>query len=757
MNLAYIRETRNTFEIGNSKFNFKIVVLKTNGQLTILFNNRQWASGGYLTHHNGHWYSNFSDEYEKHSIICFATDFKVTSSTDRIGSFKKLSFILSIRKKFKDIVAYEIKVYDHEPVVQITLMHLKERNGVYAGKETEIIDAPLYLRLENKSKFHIFSYTSHAWIKPIFFNFENHPQSDTFMSSFISLFDKRKNTIIISAFNTFGNQLYKLRKKGAYLYLVCGLEGLIESIPAKTQISEILCFGTSFNETLRKWGTILRRNYNKVFNKNLDLIKYISYWTSPGAFYFYRTLPKKNYEETILEISQDLRRKKIPYVFFELDSWWYPKGENEGVLSYEPIPELPSGLKALAEEVGLLIANMRWFDLNTKYKDQFSFIDEKICFPTSFEIYDYLGSQFRSWGITAIVHDWLSVVRDCAKKYLMSQIGTLQNWMKNFAKAFGNNVIRVILSMPDTYHLFSSLTSNDIVVTRTGEGHSKNLSRAYSLWQNIYVSQLILSLGLFPNFDVFFTSSDQYRLLKLPQEEQNDIKVYPETESLARILMFSMFGIGDPICTTDKDLLDKVVLPEGEIIHPDEPAVPIFKNMLNDPRKTGEPLILKTTVHNEYILVAAFNVSDEYDVEYNITLKDLDLNGRYFAFEWFSRDTLLIESEDTIITGVVKINQVAFWILVPLEEMTPKIIGNISYFIAPKALRFEELYDEQKKQYILKLNLPKKSEVAIFSPERPTIIQTVGYAAEVKYEYFEDKKLLILDVPTQYIELSIKY
>jgi len=756
---VFVQEGWDTYIIGNSKYKFKIDVLKDSGEFLIHFDGKTWLSSGYLLHKAGKWYSNMEKSHNPYVNATYIADnFEVEQSEDRNGEFTSLHFILKDRDSRQSIVAYEIRVYHNLPVVLFSIVHLTEVEKPQALYEHTIIDAPLYLKIKQNKDMKAFTYTSHAWIKPIFLDLQKALSETIMASSFFSIFDRTGRTLIFSAFDNLGNQLYTITQKDNDFYVICGLEGLIEKIPVGSRITEVLIFGSEFEQAIENWGTFLRTHYNKILDENLDLINKLSYWTDCGSYYYYRTIPEKDYSDTLIALSEDLKRKGINVRLVELGPWWYSKDPSAGAKAYEPVPEIKLNLNELAQEIGFLILQMSWFNLENEYTKRFSFIKEKIAFPRDYEIYDYLGGRFREYGATAVVHDHLTQIRSSMRHHLMDNFSILSNWLKSMAEHFRRYMIRIILSMPDTYHLFSSLQTNNIVASRTGEDYGTSASQSYSLWQNIYTSQLALALGLFPHFGVFFTSHPTYN--GEPTNENGNLgRINPEVDALARVLTFSIVGFGDAICTTNVDLIKNIAHPDCTVIRPDKPAMPIFRNFLNDPRKTKTALILKTTAKAKYIILGVFNVTDDAEVNYSISLNDLGIIGTYYALEWFSRNTIIIRNSNSdALKGKLKPSHAHLWILSPImNENTPIIIGDISYFIAPNAIQFRESYNPQERTYTLTLEPKRESTIAIYSPSAPKKILLYEKPIEFKYEYISKKKLLLINTPHQYLQLKIHF
>jgi hypothetical protein len=112
--------------------------------------------------------------------------------------------------------------------------------------------------------------------------------------------------------------------------------GNVSSVPEGYSVSVLMHFGSQgVNQAMSTWGKVFRGWYNKADanaarEKDITL-QYLGFSTDNGAYYYYNTVPGKDYEQTLLDVKADADMNQIPYKYVLLDSWWYYKGANGGV------------------------------------------------------------------------------------------------------------------------------------------------------------------------------------------------------------------------------------------------------------------------------------------------------------------------------------------------------------------------------------------------------------------------------------------
>ena len=125
-----------------------------------------------------------------------------------------------------------------------------------------------------------------------------------------------------------------------------GLMGNVTEIPAGYEMSTVISFTEGgVNAAMANWGDFLLASGGKhrhgAWEKDFTL-KYLGYSTDNGAYYWYNTEPGQNYQKTILDLYDYAQQQRLPYQYWLADSWWYFKGDFNGVKNWTARPDVLS-------------------------------------------------------------------------------------------------------------------------------------------------------------------------------------------------------------------------------------------------------------------------------------------------------------------------------------------------------------------------------------------------------------------------------
>ena len=104
----------------------------------------------------------------------------------------------------------------------------------------------------------------------------------------------------------------------------------------------------------RAWGRALRARAADdgaeppPFDASPDFVtSHLGFTTDNGAYYYYA--PNGTFEQTVALVLDALATRGVPARFLQLDSWWYEKADDGGLLAWAPMTEVfPDGLAGAA-------------------------------------------------------------------------------------------------------------------------------------------------------------------------------------------------------------------------------------------------------------------------------------------------------------------------------------------------------------------------------------------------------------------------
>lgn len=363
-----------------------------------------------------------------------------------------------------------------------------------------------------------------------------------------------------------------------------GIGGDVKDIPAGFEHNFILVTGKGMNATIARWGELLRAHTDKQrVDRYADTgLSYLGYWTDAGAAYYWKTLPGKNYEQTLLAVKAEADELDIPYRYFQIDSWWYytkkPGLVVKGAKRWEPRPDVfPDGLPAFRKRLDLpLIAHTRWFAPNTDHAKTFPFIvEKKVAIPKSRAFFDHVMQSARSWGIETYEQDWL-MPQFWWMDHLRNGVDHTETWLKNMDDAAAENGLTMQICMAGAAHVMDSINRRSWTTVRSSIDYKPKYSKE-SYWPQFHIANMIVhAAGLLPFKDNFRTAEK-----------------YGEAEVLISNLSAGMVGPSDEVGNQNKELLMRTCRKDGLLLKPDRPAFPIDAMFLPHAR----PFI--TTTHSD--------------------------------------------------------------------------------------------------------------------------------------------------------------
>jgi len=474
----------------------------------------------------------------------------------------------------------------------------------------------------------------------------------------------------------------------------CGFGGLIEKVPAGTVHKVLVVTGHGINDTMSKWGDIIRKWHN---HERTDPyagigISHLGYYTDNGAMYYYKDAPDMNYHETLIAVKEDADRRDIPFGYFQIDSWWYPKAsKRKGLLSatggailWEPLPGLfPQGLTVFQEELGVpLVAHNRWYDVNSPYCERYECAPgggtKDTNLPIEPAFWDEIMDNAASYGVAVYEQDWLHL-QISRIPWLRNGMGNANLWFDTMVNAAAARGLTFQLCMASPEFLLQQMKHDNVTHVRVSSDYIAGMFK-HHYYPNFHrTSMFAHAVGLWPFKDVFQSASGQRTI----RNER-----WPLEEALVSNLSGGPVGPGDSIGAADRELLMRTCRKDGMLLKPDRPATPIDLMFLDH----HKPWTVTTQSANgigETMYLAAFNLWPLRTFDFEVSFSDLGISGEYLIYNWRERE--FVTASDKVVFGRMPKNDASYNVLCPVLENGMALIGETEKFVTLSAKRFPDI------------------------------------------------------------------
>ena len=241
----------------------------------------------------------------------------------------------------------------------------------------------------------------------------------------------------------------------------------------------------------------------------------LGYYTDTGAYYWYNTEANLTYEQTFIKLKEYHLREQIPIQYYELDSYWYYKqnnntGEHGGIKLYEPRPDVfPNGIDMLQREFlrTPLIVHHKYYSPNNLYRNMYQFLDGsdgKVSLPLDQGFFNKIFSQIKRWGVEILIQDWLSSVYEDMPEASWD-VNIARDYHLHLAEGAKQAGIKLIYCMPLNPDIMETLENTQVHYIRISDDYSTNINQ----WNIGRASMITWALGVIPFKDTFWTTSVQ--------------------------------------------------------------------------------------------------------------------------------------------------------------------------------------------------------------------------------------------------------
>lgn len=347
----------------------------------------------------------------------------------------------------------------------------------------------------------------------------------------------------------------------------------------------------------------------------------------------------KTYEDTLLAVYADAAKRNISYSWWLIDSWWHAY-DNESY--FEDVPQqvshlFPRGLKWLANATDMSFS-AHWsskFGLASPYRKispESWFCSEKECIPTDERVWDHIFLSDQAWRLQTIKVDHMlstlvgsaadngdgtcpgprgwpypghecqpgertALIRNYSEAVLpcLTSPSVAANFLTAIARSAARHHVSIEWCMSYPNVLMQSVATGDASTHARGSDDSHPVGAGTSKWDGTIgftsnnwhgfagESTWIWAIGLYPFKDTFYSNSS---LSVTPQNQYaEDFRGHeprPFTHALVAALSGGGVANGDPVGSTDAELLMLTCTKNGVLLKPTVPAMYIDRTWLSD-------------------------------------------------------------------------------------------------------------------------------------------------------------------------------
>lgn len=511
-----------------------------------------------------------------------------------------------------------------------------------------------------------------------------------------------------------------------------GLNAAVTSVPAGFSHASIMVIESGINAAWEEWGqALLSLMGAKRPANDADVgLRYLGYWTDNGAAYYYNYDATLGYAGTLRALVERYHSEGIPIRYLQLDSWWYYKSFTDpdgrtgsvhtkelpheewnrygGLLRYEADPKLfPEGLAGFEQQIALpLITHNRWIDPASPYHQRYRISGFAALDPDWWrEIIDYVSAAH----VVTYEQDWLNVIYDHSPE-LSSTAGVGEAFTDGMARAAREKGLTLQYCMAQPRHFLQGAHYDNLTTIRVS---GDRLAR--DKWDSfLFTSRLASALQIWPWTDVFMSR---------------------ETDNLLiATLSAGMVGIGDRIGEEDAENLRRAVRPDGAIVKPDTPLVPLDAMYLAAPHEAM--LAAAHSVHGALRSAYVFAYSRSADASpAGFTPAEVGVASEAYVYDP-RRQLVRRLSAGQRFEFSLAAGASAYFIVVPVSRSGIALFGDAGTFVPDGAKRISALDEAPHRLTATVTFAPREASVQLFGyvPRRPTVTAVQGAVGDVTFD-----------------------
>jgi hypothetical protein len=472
-------------------------------------------------------------------------------------------------------------------------------------------------------------------------------------------FDANADTFIFSAVSYFMNAATAMLPDGA---IASGIDPAVASLPAGFSKGTVLVAQTGIQAAYAAWGSTLTSLSGKarVASDGAPYLERVGYFTDNGAYYYYQYDRAIGYPATLANVASYFSGLGIPLGYMQIDSWWYPKGADElwtdkadGQYTYSADPTiLPDGLSALEALLAVpLITHARWIDPSSPYRSEYTMSNNVSTDPRYWsDIASYLAAS----GAKVYEQDWLNQNALPDTTNLTDQ----DAFLDNMASAMATAGLDIQYCMPLPRHYLQASKYPNVTTTRV----SVDRFSPPRYEDFLYVSLLTSSLGAWPWSDTFNSGETSNLLMST--------------------LSAGMVGVGDQVGTASVANLNLAVRPDGVVVKPDVPIVPLDSTFLSEAAGSSAPLVAATYTDFGGGLRASYVYSFAASGDggsARFVPSELGFAGQVLVYDFFGGSATLLDAKSAFTQSLG--SNGGYDVVVPVGPSNIAFLGDLGKFV----------------------------------------------------------------------------
>jgi hypothetical protein len=546
------------------------------------------------------------------------------------------------------------------------------------------------------------------------------------------LSDAGQTTVILSSF---GNYLVATQQSKPLALqntisrgsITCGIEGLVQEIPAGFEHQHIMVVGQGIHNTFQEWGrALLKRAGKKVPSKYQDdTLKYIVYMDDAGAYYYehgFKESGYKTYADIILAIEKEAKEHDLRIGAYHILDDPQQRDRSEGL--FEPRSDLfPEGLATFHERLGKpLELYMMWIKSNGPYRKKYAFFDTgpgdipghmgDVFYGEDY--WRYTADKLASWGTILLQHDYLSDYEGNA--VMMSSLDKMKTYFRNMAKALAERGIDMQYCMAQPRNIMESTENPVMVSLQATEDHHVPMAEPHPqpdnpdyydpfFWKHVvFTSAFYGALGIWPSRDNIQTVADPNAF---------------EDTLLANLLGGSI-QLGHRIGECNFDLLRHTYREgDGLVLKADRPIVPIDRCYQSGCTVgyTQSDVAGKTWYYVLSLPSAGYTG--------HFTPSDLGARGRFAVYNWDTRTASLRDAESPI--ALVPEAKHEYFVVAPILRNGMTVLGDLSKFVTMADKRIDSVEEDERSLRVgVIANAMHNPIISGYSAGRPAGVEVDG-------------------------------